>query len=376
MNESTVCKIRIIAFYLPQYHPTPQNDYWWGKGFTEWTNVEKAKPLFRGHEQPRIPTDLGYYDLRMPEVREKQVELAKKAGVYGFCYWHYWFGNGNRLLEKIFDDVLLTGRPDFPFCLGWANHSWYKKKWSPLKNDDDELIVAQTYPGVSDARLHFEFLLKAFKDKRYIKVNSMPLLYVFDPKGLPKLYIEYFNKWAIEAGFDKGLYIVGNISSKEIDKSDLLIKGYNAVSYQRLTGVIYDHQRKLEKVFFRIISRVKKYILNIPEFTIDYRKAMPFLLDDNIDSQLDVIPSIIPNWDHTPRSGRNGSLFINSTPCLFKQHAKRAMDIVSKKPVDNRIIFLKSWNEWGEGNYMEPDSNYGHGYIEALGELIHNNNPE
>ena len=172
---------RIIAFYLPQFHPFKENDEWWGKGFTEWTNVGKAKPLFKGHNQPRVPTELGYYDLRLPIVREQQAEMAREAGVEAFCYWHYWFGNGKRLIADIFDEVLYSGKPDFPFCLGWANHSWYAKNWNADGTTTNKLLIEQTYPGIEDEKMHFAFLLKAFKDKRYTKVNGCPLFYIFDP---------------------------------------------------------------------------------------------------------------------------------------------------------------------------------------------------
>ena len=164
-------KVRVIAFYLPQFYPTPENDEWWEPGFTEWTNVARAKPLFRGHNQPRIPRDLGFYDLRVPETREKQAQLAREASIEGFCYWHYWFGNGKRLLANVFREVVETGKPDFPFCLCWANHSWYQKTWDP--NKPNKLLIEQTYPGVNDSEAHFYEMLPAFKDKRYMRELQM-----------------------------------------------------------------------------------------------------------------------------------------------------------------------------------------------------------
>ena len=170
-------KARVIAFYLPQYHPIPENDMFWGKGFTEWTNVGKAKPLFKGHYQPKVPADLGYYDLRLPEVREEQVNLAKYAGIEGFCYWHYWFGSGKELLERPFNEVVNSGHPNFPFCLGWANHTWSTKTWSASNSQFKEtVIMEQTYPGEEDYKLHFNTYLKAFKDSRYIRVDGKLLL--------------------------------------------------------------------------------------------------------------------------------------------------------------------------------------------------------
>ena len=154
-------KARVLAFYLPQFHEIPENNEWWGKGFTEWTSVKGARPLFKGHVQPKIPGELGYYNLLDPDIRERQAQLAREAGIEGFIYWHYWFGNGKRLLERVFDEVLESGKPDFPFCLGWANHSWYAKRWNK-DVAEDKLLIEQTYPGVEDARMHFEYLLKAF----------------------------------------------------------------------------------------------------------------------------------------------------------------------------------------------------------------------
>ncbi len=168
-------EIRVIAFYLPQFHPTPENDQWWGKGFTEWTNVGKAKPLFRGHYQPRVPADLGYYDLRVSETRVEQAEMARKYGIEGFCYWHYWFGNGRQLLQRPFQEVLASGQPDFPFCLSWANHSWEDKQFS--KEGTHKMLMEQLYPGETDEIAHFNYLLPAFKDHRYIR--SMTNLYLW-----------------------------------------------------------------------------------------------------------------------------------------------------------------------------------------------------
>ena len=226
-------KLQIIAFYLPQYHPFKENDEWWGKGFTEWTNVGKAKPLFKGHNQPRVPTELGYYDLRLPSVREQQAQMAKDAGVTAFCYWHYWFGNGKRLIPEVFQEVLESGNPDFPFCLGWANHSWFAKNWNSDGTTTQKLLMEQTYPGIEDEKMHFEFLLKAFKDSRYVKVDGKPLLYIFAPRDLPTEYIRNFRRWAKDAEFPD-LYLVANVQDLRLSKQEILSLGYDAVSYQRL----------------------------------------------------------------------------------------------------------------------------------------------
>ena len=230
-------KVGSIAFYLPQCHPWKESDEWWGKGFTEWTNVGKAKALFRGHNQPRVPTELGYYDLRLPIIREQQAQMAKDAGVTAFCYWHYWFGNGKRLIPEVFQEVLDSGKPDFPFCLGWANHSWFAKNWNADGTTSQKLLMEQTYPGIEDEKMHFDFLLKAFKDERYVKIDGCPLLFIFDPVHLPQEYVDNFKKWTKEAGFPR-LYLVANIAGSHFTDKAAFKMGYNSVSYQRLASTL------------------------------------------------------------------------------------------------------------------------------------------
>ena len=356
----------IIAFYLPQFYPFKENDEWWGKGFTEWTNVGKAKPLWKGHYQPRVPADLGYYDLRIPEVREQQAELAREAGVTAFCYWHYWFGNGKRLLERVFDEVLESGKPDFPFCLGWANHTWYAKTWD--KSGSDKILMEQTYPGIEDAMQHFQFLLKAFKDPRYVKVKGAPFLFIFEPLSVPKQYINWFRQWAKEAGFPD-LYLVAN-GSYLPDNTKYLKYGYNAVLHNRL-GKLRETYWGNVSLFNKYIDKARRFlkekIVGIPRKALDYEKFYSVLIDKNIDSAIEVIPEIVPQWDHSPRSGNKAeAIFYNATPELFYHHVLEALDAIKDKPEENQIMILKSWNEWAEGNYMEPDLKYGKGFIKAL----------
>ena len=364
MNDK---KARVIAFYLPQFHPVPENDEWWGKGFTEWTNVGKAKPLFRGHYQPRVPADLGYYDLRLPIVREQQAELAREAGVEGFMYWHYWFGNGKQLMADIFDEVLSSGKPDFPFCLGWANHSWYAKNWNSGGVKKDRLLIEQTYTCELDYRKHFEKVMLAFKDSRYIKVDNRPVFLIFDAINLPNEFISLWNKWAKEEGFSNGIYFVANVNKNAIkSKDEIISKGFNALTYQKM-GELYSSQSKIGKAIFRFRGFWNKLFWNKPLFAMDYKKSYPYFVSEE-EKEESVIPFMLPNWDHTPRSGLNGTLLTNSTPELFKKHAKQVLDIVNTK--NNKLVFLKSWNEWAEGNYMEPDMKFGKGYIRALKEAI------
>ncbi|WP_448105303.1 glycosyltransferase WbsX family protein [Pedobacter panaciterrae] len=353
-NHSNKLGLRLIASYLPQFHPIPENDLWWGRGFTEWTNVGKAKPLFKGHEQPRVPADLGYYDLRLPEVRVEQAKMAEKYGIEGFCYWHYWFGNGKRILQGIFNEVLESGAPDFPFCLGWANETW-SGIWHGVK---DKILLEQTYPGPQDYENHFYEVLKAFKDSRYIKVDNKPLFMVYKPDLIPDpaSFIKLWRQLAEDNGLE-GLYFVAQTIDYR-NKEDLISKGFDAVNVVRLYDCRNKQQSLVKKIFRKLSGGLNKF---------DYKVASRYFSGPE-DSELDCIPTMIPNWDHSPRSGRRAYILTNSTPELFKEHVKTVVKSVKLKPQQHRIIFIKSWNEWGEGNYLEPDIKDGINYLKALKE--------
>ncbi|MBO4498947.1 MAG: glycoside hydrolase family 99-like domain-containing protein [Bacteroidaceae bacterium] len=353
-------KVRAIALYLPQYHPIPENDNWWGKGFTEWTNVGKAKPLFPGHYQPHVPADMGYYDLRVPEVREAQAELAREYGIEGFCYWHYWFGNGKQLLDRPFNEVLSSGRPNFPFCIGWANESW-KGFYHGLSGRN--VLIEQKYPGEEDYTNHFMTLLPAFQDKRYIRVNGKPLVLIYNPQGLPDavFFIYLWQKLAKDNNLP-GLHFVGHTyDSRSIDK--ILSYGFDAVNVMR----IFDYTKDIS-FLFRIKQWVECKMMGFPRI-VSYNYASRFFVG-NEDSRFNVYPSIIPNWDHTPRTGRKGVVFHNSNPKLFAAHLSDVKKVLSSKPEESRIVFIKSWNEWAEGNYLEPDLRWGKAYLEEVAKAI------
>lgn len=349
---------KIIAFYLPQFHPFPENEEWWGKGFTEWTNVGKAKPLFKGHYQPRVPSELGYYDLRLPEVRIDQAKLAKEYGVDGFCYYHYWFGKGKRLMEMPFNEVLKSGCPNFPFMLCWANESWNSKFWNIDGKVDKKLLIEQEYCDENDYIEHFYTLLPAFKDNRYIRIEGKPAFMIYRPKDFKDAdkFIEIWNSLAIKNGFN-GIYFIGHTENINRDKNEIINKGFDAINPNR----IYEASKRSSIATF--LTKVKRRILRIPN-KVDYKKRI-YSFTGEEEKENNVIPTIFPNWDHTPRSGVGGLVYINSTPENFKKHLKYVMSIVDKKP-HNKIIFLKSWNEWGEGNYVEPDLKYGRQYLEAI----------
>ena len=355
-------KFKLIALYLPQYHPFKENNEWWGEGFTEWHNVVKARPLFRGHVQPKIPANLGFYDLRLPEVREEQAKMAREAGIEGFCYWHYWFGDGKRLMERPFNEVVETGNPDFPFCLAWANHSWYAKTWDP--NKKDRLLIEQRYTGKKDNENHFYALLPAFKDKRYIRIDNKPVFLVFKPLEV-KCVREFISQWndlAKANGLD-GIYFIGQGIQSEFDK--ILDLGYNAVNHEEVNKI-----HATQSSIVRLWKHVKRKLFKTPR-CYDYATAMDLMMAPE-DANENIMPTICPNFDHTPRSKRRGLVYTGSTPKTFKKHVDKILEVISNKK--NKVAFIKSWNEWGEGNYMEPDEEFGMGYIEALKESLAEHN--
>ncbi len=369
-SQSEAIKARAIAFYLPQFHPIPENDAWWGPGFTEWTNVVRAKPLFKGHEQPVIPGELGFYDLRLPETRLAQAELASSHGIEGFCYWHYWFA-GRRILERPFNEVLDTGEPDFPFCLGWANHSWKENSWTGLRHRDSKrVLIGQTYPGVEDDRAHFDYLLKAFKDRRYITVDGKPLFVIFRPADIPeaKNRFDLWRQWAVEAGLS-GLYIIG-ISA--LDIADPHALGLDAVILSMLTASNEDNP--LVRNFSKLVWRLRKRLFSGGPRIVEYAEAIRHLVPQLDRHDYKTYPCAFPNWDNTPRKGRGGLVLAHSTPELFEAHVNNALKQLKGRPQEHRLLFIKSWNEWAEGNYLEPCAKWGRGYLMALRKVIVGNN--
>ena len=385
-------KARVIALYLPQFHPIPENDKWWGPGFTEWTNVAKAKPLFRGHHQPRIPADLGFYDLRLPETRELQAKLAREAGIEGISYYHYWFGNGKQLLERPFNEVVATGKPDFPFCLCWANHTWSNKTWqksSVMKIDS--VLAEQTYPGIEDDTAHFMSLLPAFKDSRYMTVDGKLLFVVYNPYDFKNVtgFMVTWRKLAKDHGLP-GFFFVGMTSSTLTFKPNNHNGPQRVLPNLKSSAEIYNYilslgfdavnsfgKRRGEMLYEGIIRNLTKVALRhvrLPAGKIRYdyaRTVNNFFAPE--DSWENVYPTIMPQWDRTPRVASFDGVYVNATPEKFKQHILKAINIIKDKQEEHRIVFLKSWNEWGEGNYVEPDFEFGHGWLEAIKESVSNN---
>jgi hypothetical protein len=342
-----------IAFYLPQFHPTPENSSWWGEGFTEWTNVTKAKPLYLGHRQPFLPSELGFYDLRCTESREQQSDLAVQYGVSAFCYWHYWFA-GRRILERPFQEVLDTGEPRLPFCLGWANQTW-SGTWHGAP---DRILIEQTYPGYADDTQHFEYLLAAFTDSRYLKVDGRPLFYVFRPEDLPnaKMWSKSINDFMKNRGLP-GVYLVGEISdllgrNPRAGNADKY--GFDAMVYMSLPA-------KTDSVStFRM--RVRRKLFRQPEIYPVIESLRP--LPPGIKAA-STYPCVYTNWDNTPRSGRRGLVVEGTSPVVYERHLSQAIEQTCNNNPSNPIVFVKSWNEWAEGNVLEPSLAFGRGFLEA-----------
>lgn len=346
--------IRAIAYYLPQFHPIPENDDWWGPGFTEWTNTAKARPLFRRHYQPHVPADLGFYDLRLPEARAAQARLAADYGIEAFCYYHYWFGQGHRLLERPFSEVLASGSPAFPFCLCWANETW-TGIWHGAGN---RVLAQQTYPGPADDELHFNALLPAFTDPRYVTVEDKPLFLVYNPDQLPhpNAFTSLWQKLARRAGLP-GIFFVGVQNEPWSPEPN----GFDAATVRNL-----HRSYKLDGNSWT--CRFKHHyrrLLGRPTRLYRYRDAVARFAPSEC-SQTNRYPCAIPNWDNTPRSGKRGLVLHDSTPEHFRDHLRVLLRQIAHKPAEHRIVFIKSWNEWAEGNHLEPDLKFGRGYLEVL----------
>jgi lipopolysaccharide biosynthesis protein len=354
--------IRAIAFHLPQFHPIPENDEWWGKGFTEWTNVVKARPLFPGHYQPHLPADLGFYDLRLPEAREAQSELAAAYGIYGFCYYHYWF-HGKQVLERPINEIVTSREPDFPFCLCWANENW-TRRWD---GKQDEVLLKQRYSPEDDLE-HIRTLLPIFLDPRYICVMGRPMFLVYRASELPEpeRTMERWRREAESAGL-KGLFLV-RVESYTDWHGDPRTMGFDyALEFQPRWEFIVDARIYRWKWWQR--RRLGTYARVLFEHGVwNYEDLVRRTLAAPV-PEYPRIPGVCPGWDNSPRKKHNAFLFRNSTPELYEEWLS---GVVSRmKPRDSSeitadsLVFLNAWNEWGEGNHLEPCHKWGRKYLEA-----------
>lgn len=358
--------MKIISFYLPQFHTIPENDEWWGKGFTEWVNVKNGKPLFKGHEQPTVPLNNNYYNLLDDNVKKWQIELAKKAGIYGFCFYHYWF-DGHLMLEKPVEQYLANKNLDFPYCLCWANPSW-TKVWA---GKGSEVLIDQKYGDELDWEKHFQYLLQYFKDGRYIKEDGCPVFVIYDPTLIPNIkeYTLFLRKRIKEEGF-AGIklvyqYYVTPENDKRIRKNfDYCIEFQPVYGMTKMesgggTNVLKKINNTIDSLFGIRLSDLQKKLR-----VTDYDDLWNTILDmQPIDEKS--LPGAFVNWDNTPRRGRSGRVVLGGTPEKFYKYMVKQINHAKNK-YNTDYLFVTAWNEWSEGAYLEPDERNGTGYLDAI----------
>lgn len=336
---------KLIAFHLPQFHPIPENDAWWGKGFTEWTNVSRATPRFPGHHQPQLPADLGFYDLRLPEAREAQADLAREYGIHGFCYYHYWF-NGKRLLERPVEEILASGKPDFPFCLCWANENW-TRRWDGA---EQEVLIGQNYSD-DDDRAHIQYLIEVFRDPRYIRIDGRPLILIYRARHLPdpKRTINIWRNEARKAGIDE--IFVCRVENFFNERDNPHALGFDAsVDFQPDWMVVTDDNPSV--------------VLPDGHFVVDYPDLVESQLSRPAVSHLR-FPGVNPSWDNSARRKKNAFIVADSSPEAYEHWLTETLHRVADHPESQQLVFINAWNEWAEGNHLEPDQKFGRAYLEA-----------
>lgn len=343
--------MKLIAFLLPQFHPIPENDLWWGEGFTEWTNTRKAVPLYPGHKQPNEPFDQYYYDLTDPAARMWQADTAQSYGIYGFCYYHYWF-KGKRLLEKPFNEVLRLGEPRIPFCLSWANEPW-TRRWD---GGDHHLLMPQDYGDERDWEEHFYALLDAFRDERYIRVQEKPMFIIYRPGNIPRCeeMIRLWNDLARGNGLE-GIYFVRTLGGFPLPNQ----AGFEA-SLEFEPHYTFGHSRSQQ-----IWSYVNTYDGD-PHIVVDYDHVWENILNRSPHRAGETIfPGAFVNWDNTPRLGANGQSSMGASPRKFGWYLARQIERASRL-YRSEFLFINAWNEWAEGAYLEPDRHHGYQYLKAV----------
>lgn len=356
-------QLRLIAIYLPQFHPFKENDEWWGMGFTEWRNVAKAKPRYIGHYQPKIPSDLGFYDLRVPETRQLQAEMAKEYGINGFCYYHYWF-NGKLLMERPLEEVLKSNNPDFPFMICWANENW-TRAWDGRSRN---ILIEQTYSEEDDLA-HIKYLMPFLIDKRYVTINGKPVVAIYKSTLLPNpnRTIEIWQNEAKKYGIE--LYIVRFESANQCGQE--YMHNFNAaVEFQPISKNGYKYsflKRALNKMIYNVGLR------SCFATHIDYRKYVKYQLAHQLIQDYKRYPCVTPMWDNSPR--RNGSYFSfkHTAPEYYQQWLSGVLEKFSPYSEEENLVFINAWNEWAEGNYLEPDLKYGRAYLEATKHAVLDN---
>jgi len=360
--------VRAIAFYLPQFHPIAENDRWWGKGFTEWRNVVQARPLLKGHYQPHLPADLGFYDLRSPETRAAQAALARQFGIHGFCYYHYWF-NGQRLLERPLDEVLSTGEPDFPFCVCWANENW-TRRWN---GEEQDVLLQQQY-SPEDDRAHIRALLRYFRDPRYITIDGRPLVLIYRVSSLPspQQTAAIWREEAAKAGFP-GLYLCTVISLASLDFDPATI-GFDAAVDFPPNCNHYTQPIKPWRCKFKQLDRQARRFVSDPycDHTILRYSDLAKNIMSRAEPDYPMFPTVTPGWDNSARRKRGASIYLGSTPEVYRRWLDHSIRQTQNRFADpaEQLVFINAWNEWAEGNHLEPDQKWGHRYLEETRDAL------
>lgn len=357
-----------IAFYLPQFHTIPENDLWWGKGFTEWVNVKKSQPQFKGHIQPERPIDNNYYNLLDENAQIEQAELAKKYGVDGFCYYHYWF-EGKLLLEQPMENMLNNKKVNIPFCISWANETW-ARTWD---GQEQNILIKQNYEENAEAwKAHFTYLLQFFKDERYILHENKPMLLIYKPhliKGCKEM-IEYWDQLSKDNGFD-GIYVgYQNASAFDYDMESLGFDfGVEFEPFYTIRELKNKTDNSLKKIKYAVghpnwfYRKIRKRILNEPNIH-NYDEIWKMILTRKPIAK-NIYPGAFPSWDNTPRKGNKSDVFFRATPEKFEKYFKLQMEH-AKDVYNAQYIFINAWNEWAEGAHLEPDEINGYGYLNAI----------
>ncbi len=346
-------KPSLLAFYLPQFHPVPENDEWWGPGFTEWRNVIRGRPLYPDHYQPHIPGELGFYDLRLPEVREAQAALAEAHGITGFCYYHYWF-NGRRILERPFNEVLASGSPDFPFALCWANEPW-TRNWD---GGSSEVLIPQRH-SLDDDRAHIRWLIKAFGDERYIRVDNRPVFFVYNVRALedPPAVTGVWREECSKAGVGDPLLVqfdtFGNSGNPALAGFDAAAEFLPHGVFETMQAQGFRHihdSRGLRNLIYRYDDLVRGQLARTEPAWTRYQ-------------------CVVPNWDNTPRKPQgHANLFLGSTPQLYEEWLGGS--IAKASAARHEFVLINAWNEWAEGTHLEPDVEHGRAYLEATARAV------
>lgn len=364
--------MKLISYYLPQFHRVKENDEWWGEGFTEWTNVKSAVPYFENHNQPRVPLNDNYYDLTSAETLEWQASLAKEYGLYGFCFYHYWMGDGKQLLEKPAEILLENDSIPMNFLFSWANHNWLRT-WA---TKEKTLLMEVNYGDREEWRKHFEYLLPFFKDERYIRKNNKPIFSIYDPLAIPNgsEMLKFWQELAIENGLD-GIYFVFQNNNFHTHPEDKLKSEFECgIEYQ--PGRVFDKMNKSAAGKTKRLMNVVSDKLNINSFnmklTYDYDKVWQEIIDSAPLSD-GAIPGGFVDWDDSPRRKNRGSVTLGVSPNKFKKYL--SLQIKNARENYNQdLLFLFAWNEWGESGYLEPDTNNKFEMLEAVYEALKENN--